>query len=85
MSILDSLEGKNLEIIVAALLVTGKLRVDSVQLFRQASMVIGLTGKYKTIANMNNSNVNKMVKFLNENGNMTLDEVIEAFNKKIGQ
>lgn len=76
------LQGKNLEIIVAALLLTGKLRVDSVQLFREATMIIGLTGKYKTIANMSNSNVDKMMKFLDDNGNMTLGEVIEAIKKK---
>ncbi|MNW39730.1 hypothetical protein D3C74_168230 [compost metagenome] len=82
-SVPDLFQGKNMEIIVAALLVTGKLRVDAVQLFRQATMIVSLTGKYKTLANMNNSNVSNMVKFLNENGDMTLDEVIQAFKSKM--
>lgn len=81
-SVHDLLQNHNLEIVVAALLLTGKLRVDSVQLFRQATMIVSLTGKYKTLAGMNNSNVNNMINFLNNNGNMTLDEVIQAFKSK---
>lgn len=72
--------GKNLEIIVAALLLTGKLHVDSVTLYRQATLLVGLTGKYKTLTQ--SSNVDNMVQFLNDNGNMTLDEVIQAFSQK---
>ncbi|MNI18548.1 hypothetical protein D3C76_1217700 [compost metagenome] len=82
-SIQDLLQNHNLEIVVAALLLTGKLRVDAVQLFRQATMIVSLTGKYKTLANMNNSNVSNMIKFLNDNGDMTLDEVIQAFKSKM--
>lgn len=76
-----SKKNKSLEYTVAALLLTGKLRVDSVQLFREASMVITLTGQYKTLA-MNGTNIDKMVKFLDNNGDMTLNEVIEALKKK---
>ncbi|MDR7314439.1 hypothetical protein [Brevibacillus nitrificans] len=78
--------GTSLELIVASLLLTGKLRVDSVQLFRQATMIVGLTGKYITLDdlnnNNNNSNVDSMVKFLNENGNGTVDEIFHALKKK---
>ena len=77
-STLDLLQGKNLEIIVAALLVTGKLRVDAVQLFRQATMIVSLTGQYKTLQKMNNSNVNNLIDFINNNGNLTLDELIQG-------
>ncbi|MFD3257705.1 MULTISPECIES: hypothetical protein [Paenibacillus] len=76
-----SKKNKSLEYTVAALLLTGKLRVDSVQLFREASLVITLTGQYKTLA-MNGTNIDKMVKFLDNNGDMTLNEVIEALKKK---
>lgn len=76
------LNGNQMEIIVAALLLTGKLRVDAVQLFRQATMIVSLTGRYKTIADSNNTSVNNMIKFLNDNGNMTLDDVIQAFKMK---
>ncbi|MFE4712574.1 hypothetical protein ACFRAM_17005 [Paenibacillus sp. NPDC056722] len=72
--------GKNLEIIVAALLLTGKLNVDSVTIFKQATLLVGLTGKYKTL--IKNANVDNMVKFLNDNGDMTIDEVLQAFTQK---
>jgi len=77
-SIMDSLQGNNLEIIVAALLVTGKLRVDAVQLFRQATMIVSLVGQYNTLKKMDNSNVNKLIDFINNNGNLTLDELIQG-------
>ncbi|OAB44191.1 hypothetical protein [Paenibacillus glacialis] len=77
-SILDSLQGNNIEIIVAALLVTGKLRVDAVQLFRQATMIVSLVGQYNTLKKMDNSNVNNLIDFINNNGNLTLDELIQG-------
>lgn len=77
-----SKKNKSLEYTVAALLLTGKLRVDSVQLFREASLVVTLTGQYKTLASMNGSNIDRMVKFLDNNGDMTLNEVIAALKKK---
>ncbi|AJY77513.1 hypothetical protein VN24_04910 [Paenibacillus beijingensis] len=79
-SILDALQGKNMEIIVAALLLTGKLHVDSVTLYREATLIIGLTGKYKTLGNF--SNLDNMVNFIKDNKDMTLDEVIRTFQKK---
>ncbi|WP_010278234.1 hypothetical protein [Paenibacillus senegalensis] len=78
------LKDKKLEVVVAALLLTGKLKVDSVQLYRNASTVISLVGQFKTIGGLNNSNIESMVNFLNKNGNMTLDEVVEAFRIKTG-
>jgi len=81
-SLFGTFKEKNLDIVVAALLLTGRLRVDSIQLFRDASMIVGLVGKYKTISGLNTSNVEKMVDFLNKNGSMTLDEVIEAIGQK---
>ena len=78
--------GTSLELIVASLLLTGMLRVDSVQLFRQATMIVGLTGKYITLDDLNNNNnnhVESMVNFLNENGNVTVDEIFQALKKKM--
>ncbi|WP_312117222.1 hypothetical protein [Brevibacillus reuszeri] len=82
-SILHCLNGKNLEHIVAILLLSGKLRVDSVQLFRQATMIVSLTGKYITLGDLTNKNVDNMLKFLNDNGNMTVDDIIKALKKKM--
>ncbi|WP_337032760.1 hypothetical protein [Paenibacillus illinoisensis] len=78
-----NLKGRNLELIVAALLVSGKLRVDSVTLFREATLVVELVGQYKTLKNMTPSNTDKLVEFLSQNGDMTLDDVIQAFQKRI--
>ncbi|WP_429842143.1 hypothetical protein [Brevibacillus sp. FIR094] len=82
-SALQCLTGPNLEILVAVLLLTGKLRVDSVQLFRQATMIVGLTGEFITLGDLNNKNVDNMLKFLNDNGNMTVDDIISALKKKM--
>ncbi|GAB1156446.1 hypothetical protein YWY31_24710 [Paenibacillus illinoisensis] len=78
-----NLKGRNLELIVAALLVSGKLRVDSVTLFREATLVVELVGQYKTLKNITPSNTDKLVEFLSQNGDMTLDDVIQAFQKRI--
>ncbi|RAT96345.1 hypothetical protein [Brevibacillus sp. Leaf182] len=82
-SALQCLTGPNLEILVAVLLLTGKLRVDSVQLFRQATMIVGLTGEFITLSDLNNKNVDNMLKFLNDNGSMTVDDIISALKKKM--
>ncbi|KNB69335.1 hypothetical protein [Brevibacillus reuszeri] len=82
-SISHCLNGNNLEFLVAVLLLTGKLRVDAVQLFRQATMIVSLTGKYITLGDVGNENVDNMLKFLNENGNMTVDDIIHALKKKM--
>ncbi|HEY4601492.1 MAG TPA: hypothetical protein VIG73_09525 [Cerasibacillus sp.] len=75
-SIHDLFKDKKLEIVAAALLLTGKLKVDSVEIFRDSPVVnVTLIGQYKT---MNNNN--KMVDFIDENGDMTLNEIVEAFN-----
>ncbi|MEK4508611.1 hypothetical protein EJP82_00380 [Paenibacillus anaericanus] len=81
----SSLKSKNLEIIVASLLLTGKLKVDSIELFREASTVISLVGKFNTLGDLSNPNIGKMTQFLDENGGMTLDEVFAALKKKSGR
>ncbi|MEF2968869.1 hypothetical protein V3851_24025 [Paenibacillus sp. M1] len=72
---------KKLELTVAALLLTGKLKVDSVQLYTDASLFVSLVGKFKTTGN---DSVDKLVNFMNENGNMTLNDIMEALKKKTG-
>ncbi|GGH37910.1 hypothetical protein [Paenibacillus segetis] len=81
----SSQKNKSLEVIVASLLLTGKLKVDSVELFREASTVISLVGKFNTLSDLGNPNIDKMTKFLDDNGDMTLDEVFTAFKKKTGR
>ncbi|QGG48832.1 hypothetical protein FTV88_2743 [Heliorestis convoluta] len=77
----DLFLGKNLDIVTAALLLTGKLKVDSVKLFRGSPVVsVELLGKY---LNNNNEKSNKLAEFLKKNGDMTIDEVFEAFQKRM--
>lgn len=74
----DLFQDKKLDIIAAALLITGKLKVDSVEMFRDSSAVnVTLVGKYKT---KNNKRVNNMIDFIDENGDITLNEVVEAMS-----
>ncbi|PYZ93052.1 hypothetical protein CR194_07590 [Salipaludibacillus keqinensis] len=80
-SINDLYKGKNLDIIAAALLLTGKLKVDSVEIFRGSPTVsVGLVGEYRIPSN---KKVNKMVDFMDQNGDMTIDEIFEAFQTRM--
>lgn len=52
---------KGLEFTVAALLLTGKPKVDSIQMYTDASMFVRLVGKYKTLSDLSNNNVYKLI------------------------
>lgn len=77
----DLLKGQDLDIIAASLLLLGKLKVESVQLYRNSpSLSVTLIGEYKS---MNKDKTNKMEDFLNQNGDITLDEVLDALTKRM--
>jgi len=77
----DLFKGKQLDIVAAALLLSGRLKVDSVELFRGSPAVnVTLIGKYITNGK---EKANALADFLEENGDMTLDEVFEGLNKRI--
>lgn len=81
-SVHDLLKGKHLEIAAAALLLSGKLKVDSVQLFRDSTVVgVYLLGQFRSGNNKDKSNA--LADFLEENGDMTLDDIVEAFQKRM--
>lgn len=73
---------KGLEFAVAALLLTGKLKVDSIQMYTDASMFVSLVGKYKTLSELSSDNVDKLVSFLDDNSSLTLNEIMTALKKK---
>ncbi|MDT3426451.1 hypothetical protein J2Z22_001977 [Paenibacillus forsythiae] len=77
-------ENKGLELTVAALLLTGKLKVDSVQLYTDASLFVSLVGRYKKLSDLSDSNVEKLLNFMNDNGSLTLNDLMEALKKKTG-
>ncbi|MCL7749418.1 hypothetical protein [Halalkalibacter alkaliphilus] len=77
----DLFTGKNLDIIAAALLLSGKLKVDAVELYRSSPVVtVTLLGEFLTPGN---DKSNALADFLKENGDMTLDDVFEAFQQRI--
>lgn len=79
----DLFKNKNLELVAAALLLSGRLKVDSVELFRSAPTVnVTLIGKYLTA---NNNKTNALVDFLDEHGDMTIDDIFDAFQTKMQQ
>ncbi|WP_246070779.1 hypothetical protein [Paenibacillus kobensis] len=78
-SIFDYVKENNIEIIVAALLLSGKLRFDAVQLFREATLIISLVGKYETLVDLNNKDIDRMVKLFKDNGDKTINEIIKEF------
>ena len=72
-------DDKKLELVVAALLITGKLKVDSIQLYTDASLFVSLVGKFKS---SNDDSINKLVDFMNENGDITINDIMAALKKK---
>lgn len=79
----DLLKGKDLEIVAASLLLLGKLKVDSVQLYRnQPVIVVSLLGQFNKL---NDQKINDMANFLEQNGDMTLDEVFEGIKKRMNK
>ncbi|MCM3742589.1 hypothetical protein M3193_00410 [Sporosarcina luteola] len=78
----DLLKGKDLEIIAASLLLLGKLKVDSVLLYRNSPTVsVTLIGAFQN----DSKNSNKMADFLNENGDITIDEIFDGIQKRMNR
>jgi len=78
-----SLSSKKLAFIVAALLVSGKLRVDAVTLFREATLLVSLTGRYKTLKDFQPNNADQLKDFLDQNGDMTINDIIQVFQQRM--
>lgn len=79
----DLLKGKDIEIVAASLLLLGKLKVESVQLFRDRPVIeVSLIGEFKKI---NGQKVDEMTDFLTKNGDMTIDEIVEGFKKRMNR
>lgn len=76
----DLLKGQDLEIIAASLLLLDKLKVNSVQLFRNSpEILVTLAGNYQTT----DDDKTNMDEFLKANGDLTFDEVLETLNKQL--
>ncbi|MNY82228.1 hypothetical protein D3C86_2242080 [compost metagenome] len=52
-------------------------------MYRDASLFVSLVGKYKSLSDLSsNSNVDKLVSFLDDNSSLTLNEIMTALKKK---
>ena len=72
-----------MEIIAASLLLLGKLKVDSVLLYRNSPTVtVTLVGAFQKDSKNNN---NKMADFLDENGDITIDEIFDGIQKRMNK
>ena len=79
----DLLKGRDLEIVAASLLLLGKLKVESVELFRNEPVIaVSLLGEFKKI---NGRKVDEMAEFLEKNGDMTIDEIFEGIKKRMNK
>lgn len=78
LSELTSLSGVTLDYVVAALLLTGKLTVDSLTLFKEATVVIGLTGRFLTKDDY--KKLNDIVQNINDNQEVEIGEILKSIN-----
>lgn len=82
-SISDLLKGNDLEIVVASLLLVGKLKVEAVQLFRGQPVVgVTLLGQFKSADNQKD---NEMADILEENEDLTFDEVFAGIRRQMNR
>jgi len=84
-SVQDLLRGKQLEIVTAALLITGKLKVDVISVFRDSPVIsVNLLGQFRRKPQENDKS-NALAQFLEENGDMTIDDIIDAIQKRMSK
>ncbi|MBO2537145.1 hypothetical protein JGZ98_15140 [Rummeliibacillus suwonensis] len=80
-SLEDLTEGKHIDLVAAALLLSGKLKVDSVRLFRGSTIItVNLIGKFQSNKKKKSD---PLADFFEENGDLTFDEIFEAFQQKM--
>ena len=78
----ELLKGKDLEIIAASPFIIAKLKVDSVLLYRNSPTVtVTLIGSFQN----DSKNSNKMADFLNDNGDITIDEIFDGIQKRMNK
>ena len=79
----DLLKGKDLDIICASLLLLGKLKVDSVELYRNSPDIgVSLVGRYRSLED---DRKNDLDNFLDQNEDITLDEIFNALSKRMNK
>ncbi|MGY4691227.1 hypothetical protein [Salibacterium sp. K-3] len=77
----DLLQGEHLDVIAAVLLLSGRLRVNSVELYRgEPAVLVTLIGEYKQKAS---SKAEALASFLEENDDMTVEDILEALRLRL--
>jgi len=77
------IKSKKLEFITAALLLSGELIVDSVELDRRGGVVVTLLGAFKQ--KDNNKKINDLTSFLENNKDISLDDVFTALKDQLNK
>ncbi|BAU27355.1 hypothetical protein DFP93_102401 [Aneurinibacillus soli] len=76
---------KQLEIITAALLLSGELVTDAIEFGRDGGIVVSLVGKLQNPCQKNpqENRVGELAHFLRNNGTITLDEILAALKQRM--
>jgi len=69
------------EILVIALLLAGELAIDSILIDREGTFQVILEGKLR----QNEEHADKMANFLEQNGSLTLDDVVEGLRRRLNR
>lgn len=82
-TIADLLKGNDLEIVAASLLLLGKLKVESVEIYRnEPTISVNLVGQFQQPTS---PKVDELTKFFEDNGDMTIDEVFESIKQRLNR
>ncbi|MCP3027511.1 hypothetical protein [Halobacillus sp. A5] len=76
----DLFADKSLEFIAAILILCGQLSVDRVLISRDGEVELRMIGEFRS---PKNPQVDELQRFLKNNGDMSIDHVIEAFKQKL--
>jgi|SRR5699024_2734480 hypothetical protein len=81
----DLLLGRNLEIIAAALLLTGKLRINYISIYRDEPRIDALlTGKFMQ-SDSKKSNIDQLRDLLENNGDMTVNDLFNSIHQRLNE
>jgi len=81
----DLLIGRNLEFIAAALLITGKLRINYISIYRDEPRIDTLLTGELMQSNSKNSNMSRIRELLKDNGDMTVNDMIDAIHQHLSE
>jgi hypothetical protein len=78
---LRGIRGRELEILIVALLLTDKLRVKNVVLERSGEYLVALVGEFSLFENQNKE-IQDIAKSIDKNPNMTVSQVVDLITRK---